>query len=190
MAVMLVQCQSLPLGADYHGQPWYLTTAAVAEQLYDALIVWDKEGSLKVTEVSLPFFRQFSTVSIGTYLATSLTYRTLTDAIKSFADGFLAMNAKYTPPDGSLAEQYHRDNGTPLSALDLTWSYAATLTAFSAREGKHAAEWGAKGLSVPSVCESNTGPVVDITFNVEATTVWGGSSYNFPRVMQVISHYC
>ena len=85
------------------------------------------------------------------------------------------MNAKYTPKDGSLAEQYHRDDGRPLSAADLTWSYASALTAFAARNGTFPRSWGAKGLVVSSVCHANPGPTVQATFNVVAHTQYGGA---------------
>ncbi|KAF8641347.1 hypothetical protein AX16_010045 [Volvariella volvacea WC 439] len=158
----------------YGGQPWYLTTAAVAEQLYDALIVWNQQGSLQVTSTSLAFFRQLSpSITTGTYPASSSTFTTLTAAVKAYADGFLAVIRTYTPADGSLAEQYHRNDGHPLSAKDLTWSYAAILTAFGARAGTVPASWGAAGLTLPSVCAGNQGPLIDLTFKVQATTVWG-----------------
>ncbi|KAI0675576.1 glucoamylase [Trametes maxima] len=167
------------------GNPWYLTTSAVSEQLYDALIVWDKLGGLNVTSTSLAFFRQFSSsVTAGTYASGSATYTTLTSAIKTFADGFLAVNAKYTPSNGGLAEQYSRNNGQPVSAVDLTWSYAAALTAFSAREGKTYGSWGAAGLAVPSTCSSGGSGgggggagTVAVTFNVKATTTFGENIY-------------
>ncbi|RDB14710.1 hypothetical protein Hypma_016313 [Hypsizygus marmoreus] len=158
----------------FGGHPWYLTTAAVAEQLYDALTVWKNQGSLTVTNISLAFFRQFlPSITTGTYASSTSTYTTLVNAIKNHADGFLAINAKYTPADGSLAEQYSKTNGTPLSAVHLTWSYASALTAFAARQGTLSASWGAKGLQVPTVCEGNLGPIVKVTFNVVATTVFG-----------------
>ncbi|KAI0373730.1 glucoamylase [Pilatotrama ljubarskyi] len=163
------------------GNPWYLTTSAVAEQLYDALIVWNKLGALNVTSTSLPFFQQFSSsVTAGTYSSSSSTFQTLTSAIKTFADGFLAVNAKYTPSNGGLAEQYSRSNGSPLSAVDLTWSYAAALTSFAARSGKTYASWGAAGLTVPSTCSSSGGGgagTVAVTFNVQATTTFGENIY-------------
>ncbi|KAJ3506296.1 hypothetical protein NLJ89_g6948 [Agrocybe chaxingu] len=141
----------------FNGNPWYLTTAAVAEQLYDALIVWNQQGALTVTSTSLAFFRQFSSsVGAGTYTSSSFTFATLTTAVKGFADGFLAINAKYTPSNGALAEQFDRNTGAPLSAVDLTWSYASALTAFAARDGVVPASWGASGLVVPTVCNSNT----------------------------------
>ncbi|KAG5644769.1 hypothetical protein DXG03_007677 [Asterophora parasitica] len=163
----------------YGGHPWYLTTAAAAEQLYDALIVWNAQKSLSVTSISLAFFRQFlPTVTAGTYASTTSTYTTLVNAIRAHADDFIAVNAKYTPADGSLAEQYNRENGVPLSAKHLTWSYASTLTAFAARKGDVAASWGAKGLKVPTgVCRDNPGPIVKATFNVVANTVFGENIY-------------
>lgn len=144
---------------------------AVAEQLYDALIVWYSQGSLEVTSLSLPFFEQFdSNITAGTYKRSSPSYIKLTSAVQNFADGFLSVAANYTPSNGSLSEQYDKSDGTPLSAGDLTWSYAAALTVFQARSGFVPASWGASGLQVPSVCSPN-GVVVD--FNVNATTVFG-----------------
>ena len=148
---------------------------AVAEQLYDALSVWSKQGSLQVTSTSQAFFSQFlSGIAPGTYSSSSSQYSTLTSAIKSFADGFVAIHAQYTPSDGELAEQYSKSNGAPTSAVDLTWSYAAALTGFAARGGSLPASWGAAGLTVPSTCSSYAGQTVEVTFNVDATTVWGG----------------
>jgi glucoamylase len=98
----------------------------------------------------------------------------LVNAIRDYADGFLVVNAKYTPADGSMAEQYGREDGAPLSAKHLTWSYASALSAFAARDGTSPASWGAKGLKVPTVCESNTMPMIKATFRVVAVTVWGG----------------
>ncbi|SJL07773.1 related to Glucoamylase [Armillaria ostoyae] len=163
------------------GNPWYLTTAAVAEQLYDAIIVWNRTGTIEVTSISLAFFQQFSSsVTTGVYASSTTTYSDLLSAVQTFADGFLAINAKYTPSDGGLAEQYSRSNGAPLSAVDLTWSYAATLTAFSARAGVVSASWGASGLTVPSSCSTSSGGsggTVSVTFNEFATTVFGENIY-------------
>ncbi|EGN98505.1 glycoside hydrolase family 15 protein [Serpula lacrymans var. lacrymans S7.3] len=160
------------------GNPWYLTTFAVAEQLYDSLTAWSKAGSLNVTSTSLAFFQQFSSgVTAGSYASSTSTYSTLTTAIKNFADGFIAVDATYTPSGGALAEQYGRSNGTPVSAVDLTWSYASALTVFAARAGNVSASWGAAGLAVPATCSGNSGPTVAVTFNVDATTVEGENIY-------------
>lgn len=162
------------------GNPWYLATLAVAEQLYDALIVWKKQGSIQVTAVSQPFFSLFSSgIQTGTIPSSSATFNSLTTAIKNYADSFVAVVAKYTPSGGGLAEQYSRSNGSPISAVDLTWSYAALLTANGARNGVVPASWGASGLAVPTTCSGGGGGgggggnTVSVTFNVNATTVFG-----------------
>ncbi|ETW81510.1 glycoside hydrolase family 15 protein [Heterobasidion irregulare TC 32-1] len=167
------------------GNPWYLTTLAVAEQLYDALTTWNQLGGLNVTSTSLAFFQQFSSgVTAGSYASSTSTYTTLTAAVKTFADGFVAEVAQYTPSNGGLAEQYSRSSGSPLSAVDLTWSYASALTVFDARAGVIAPSWGAAGLVVPSSCSTSSGGssggssgTVAVTFNVQATTVYGENIY-------------
>jgi glucoamylase len=138
-------------------QPWYLATIAVAEQLYDALITWDTLRAIEVTPTSQPFFAQFvPRITPGTYRADSdsdpesipSTYSRLSAAIRAYADGFLAIVARHTPSDGGLAEQFDKASGAPASAADLSWSYAAVLTAFRARKGGSGGAWGAKNLEV------------------------------------------
>jgi glucoamylase len=73
-----------------------------------------------------------------------------------------------------MTEQFSKTDGTPLSAVHLTWSYASALTVFAARKGNGVPSWGAKGLVVPDVCKTNLGPQVTVTFNVEMYSKWGG----------------
>lgn len=75
--------------------------------------------------------------------------------------------------------RYSKTDGSQLSAVDLTWSYASALTAFDARAGVVPASWGAQGLT--STCGISTGGgggagTVAVTFNVDAITVFGGTS--------------
>ncbi|KAJ5232811.1 Glycoside hydrolase family 13 [Penicillium chermesinum] len=140
------------------GNPWYLTTLAAAEQLYDALYQWGQQGSLAITQASLPFFQALdSSAVVGNYSSSSSTYSSLTGAIKTYADGFVSVVQQYTPSNGSLPEQFTRDNGTPTSAGDLTWSYAAFLTAASRRDGSVPASWGASSANeVPTQCHGSS----------------------------------
>ncbi|KAJ5630604.1 Glycoside hydrolase family 13 [Penicillium longicatenatum] len=140
------------------GNPWYLATLAAAEQLYDALYQWDKQGSIAVTQASLPFFQALvSSAATGTYSSSSSTYSSLTSAVKTYADGFVSIVQQYTPSNGSLAEQFTRDSGVPTSAGDLTWSYAAFLTAEDRRAGAVPSSWGASGANqVPSQCSGSS----------------------------------
>jgi glucoamylase len=159
----------------YNGNPWYLTTLAASEQLYSALYQWERIGSITVTSVSLPFFRDLvPSVASGTYSRGSSTYNSILGAVRTYADGFIAVVQQYTPADGSLDEQFDRNNGAPRSARDLTWSYAAFLTAVERREGVVPPGWGEPGANkVPSVC-TGTPPCNSRTrFNARVTTVPG-----------------
>ncbi|KFY07748.1 hypothetical protein V492_06848 [Pseudogymnoascus sp. VKM F-4246] len=140
------------------GNPWYLATLAAAELLYDALYQWDTQGTLTISDVSLPFFKDLdSTAAAGTYTANSTEYTSLTAAVKTYADGFVAVVQKYTPADGSLAEQFGRDDGAPLSAVELTWSYASFLTAIDRRSGTVPPSWGeSAGNKVPETCSGDS----------------------------------
>ncbi|KAL8645275.1 MAG: hypothetical protein Q9210_006795, partial [Variospora velana] len=82
-----------------------------------------------------------------------MAYTAVTSAMKTYADGYLRVVQKYTPPAGSLSEQFARDDGSQLSATDLTWSYAAFLTAVARRASLVPASWGASAANVPpAVC--------------------------------------
>jgi glucoamylase len=136
----------------------YLCTLAAAELLYDAIYQWSKQGSLSITKTSLPFFQDLvSDAAVGNYSSSSTTYKSVTSAVATYADGFVSLVEKYTPTDGALAEQYGRDNGSPLSATDLTWSYASFLTTAARRNGTVPASWGeSSGNQVPSACSSGS----------------------------------
>lgn len=161
----------------YNGNPWYLSTLAVAEQLYDSLIVWNTQGSITVTPVSQSFFSTFVPgIATGIYSRGSSTFDTLNNTIKGFADSFVAVVSKYTPQGGGLSEQFNKNTGEPLSAVDLTWSYASLLTSDMARNGVITASWGASGLTVPSTCSTAPDPIA-FTFNEHAITQFGENIY-------------
>ncbi|KAK5958349.1 glycoside hydrolase 15 protein [Knufia fluminis] len=151
----------------YNGNPWYLATTAAAEQLYDALYQWNRIGSITVDAVNQAFFQDLvPDTGPGIYTSNSATYTSLTNAIKTYADGFMSIVQRYTPSDGALAEQFSRDDGSPLSAADLTWSYAAFLTANARRNGHVPASWLTPDANeLPSECHpsSATGTYRSVT---------------------------
>ncbi|KAF9877776.1 glucan 1, 4-alpha-glucosidase-like protein [Colletotrichum karsti] len=147
-----------PEDSYYGGNPWYLNTLAAAEQLYDALYVWKQQGSITVTSTSLAFFRdRLGSVSAGTYASGTSTYTSLINAVSAYADGFMNVVATYAQTNGSLAEQFSRSNGQPLSADDLTWSYAAFLTAAQRRAAVIPPGWvSPSATSVPGTCQATS----------------------------------
>ncbi|KFY19519.1 hypothetical protein V491_04391 [Pseudogymnoascus sp. VKM F-3775] len=140
----------------YGGNPWYLNTFAAAEQLYDAVYQWKRLGSLTITSVSLSFFKDiYPSAAVGTYASSTTTFTSIVSAVTTYADGYMSKAQQYTPSSGALAEQYSRSTGAPLSAADLTWSYAAFLSAADRRAGIVPASWGSSAANtVPGSCSS------------------------------------
>ncbi|PKS12239.1 hypothetical protein jhhlp_001539 [Lomentospora prolificans] len=138
----------------YGGHPWYLATLAAAEQMYDALYVWQENGYIEVTDVDVPFFHDFShELQTGKHLNDSAEFAALMNSIANYADGFIDIVAEYIHPNGSIAEQYTRDTGTPTSARDLTWSYAAFLSAVARRDKQVPRSWlNAQVVTPPNKC--------------------------------------
>lgn len=138
--------------------PWYLATFGVAEQLYDALMSWDRAGEITVTSTSQPFFRQFvSGIRASNFKKGNPTYRKIVAGVQEFADNTIMIAAKYTGAGGSLPQQFHNQTGEPVGASGLSWSYSASVTAFNARRGQQPVSWGAKDLvrAAASSCNGN-----------------------------------
>ncbi|KAL3427311.1 glucoamylase [Phlyctema vagabunda] len=153
------------------GHPWYMCTFAAAEQLYDALYTYNSTGSVAVTDISRPFFTDLvPDIATGTYSSDSAEFTSITAAIKTYADGFVSIGELYTPADGGLAEQFSRENGTAVSAVDLTWSYASLLTMQRAREGKVGKTWGASAAIAESIPDTCSGGGVQGTYSTPTAT--------------------
>ncbi|KAF2463096.1 starch-binding glucan 1,4-alpha-glucosidase [Lindgomyces ingoldianus] len=183
----------------FNGNPWYLCTLSAAEQLYSALYQINKVGSISITSTSLAFWQAiYPSAATGTFSSSSSTFTSLTSALRTYADGYVAIVQKYTPSSGGLAEQFDKSSGGPLSAVDLTWSYASFLTMTAARNNVLPASWGAGSANqVPGVCAASsatgsyspatntnwpnfpctTASTVFVTFNVLATTSLGQNIY-------------
>lgn len=107
-----------------------------------------------MTSTSLAFFADLvSSVTAGTYASGSSTYTAIYNAVQTYADGYMAVVEQYTPSSGALSEQFDKSSGAQLSADDLTWSYAAFLTAAQRRSGVVPPSWVVSGASsVPGSC--------------------------------------
>lgn len=164
----------------YNGNPWFLNTLAAAEQLYDALYTWNKIGSITIDSTSLAFFQElYSSAAVGTYASSSSAYTAIVDAVLTYADGFVTLVETHAFTNGSLSEQYDRSLGTELSARDLTWSYAAALTANMRRNSLVPQPWGETAASsVPSVCSATSavGTYSAVTLSAWPSTFTGGTT--------------
>jgi glucoamylase len=137
--------------------------------------------------VSLPFFKDIlPSVAVGTYAKKSATFTSIINAVRTYADGYMAIVQKYTPLNGGLAEQFDKANGSPLSAVDLTWSYAAFLTAAERRNGVVSPSWGEASNNVPpKTCTGTPACNSKTTFNVLATTNLGQNVFVVGQLTQI-----
>ena len=126
----------------------YYASFNVAEQIFDALITWDIIGHLKVTRVSLKFFRQFDKkIKIGTYRKASKTYRDLTTAVKIRAENFLLSLAQRTPDDLIFPLMMNKTTGEPVPPRGALRSQVAVLGAYNSYNGLIPPSWANGGSS-------------------------------------------
>ena len=105
--------------------PWALTTANFAQLYYELAADLEASGLLAIDELSKPFFAQ---VGIEEHTATAEAVGRLTDA----GDRMLRAIV-YHSDHLELSEQFDGATGFEKSVRNLTWSYAAFLSAVRAR---------------------------------------------------------
>jgi glucoamylase len=179
-----------------------LITSAAAEFLYDAVAQWKSNKALTIDSTSLPFFQAiYPSAKAEKYIPSngfntnSGEFTKITDAVTTYADSFVSIVEKYLPSNGSISEQFNRNTSLPLSAYDLTWSFAAFVTMSQRRAGQYPASWGAKSSVQSAQCAGTSTPgayapaiaagapnltttcQVEVTFNVNATTYYGENVY-------------
>lgn len=136
-------CGRYPEDTYYGGNPWYITTLAAAEVLYDAVAQFSMAGEVTVDNYSLPFWQDLYPDVEATTYTDYANVSALLGAASNYADSFIELISNYTPPNGTLNEQINKTTGEPLSAIALTWSYAAFVTAIERRDGNFPPSWGA-----------------------------------------------
>ena len=113
-----------------------------AELIYDALITWDLLGELRVTKLSLAFFRQFDEhVKVGRYRESSREYRHLTDALRNWAEQTLLFVADHIPEDYVLPMAMDRITAQPTGARGTIHCLIASLSVYNAYKGLIPPSW-------------------------------------------------
>ena len=113
--------------------------------------------------------------------------------MQTYADSFVSIVQSALPSNGSISEQFSRNISsppTPISAYDLTWSFASFITMAQRRSGQYPVSWGSSSASpAPATCAGTSeqgtyapalaagAPNVSCTatalFAVNATTYYG-----------------
>jgi len=107
------------------GHPWALSTCNVAELHYKLAAEIRSSGRIPVDDLSLPFFAQ-SAVDASTAPAAAA------DALAATGDAMVRAVIHHSD-HLELSEQFDGSSGYERSVRNLTWSYAAYLSAMRAR---------------------------------------------------------
>ncbi len=126
---------------DTDGNPWFLATAAFAEHAYRTNNLFVAAGSIAVSDLNLPYLMHALNAGGSTAILTTgetihaadPRFISIVSGLTAVGDGFLRRIRSSAAADGSLSEQFKGTNGTMTGAVDLTWSYAALLTAVDHR---------------------------------------------------------
>ncbi|KAL8293144.1 hypothetical protein RQP46_000838 [Phenoliferia psychrophenolica] len=118
--------------------PWFLCTSAAAEVLYRKSASLATSSGFVITKTSLPHYgRWIADARVGQKVAAGS--KELADVVKgmrAMGDDFVGIVREYGRSDGSLHEQFDRVTGEGRGARDLTWSYAAIITALEGRRAE------------------------------------------------------
>ncbi len=116
-------------GSDSLGDhPWALCTANFAQLYYELANAIDASGRVPLDSLSEPFFGQVAITAATTATAASAALRAAGDA--------MLKAVVYHSDHLELGEQFDGWSGYEKSVRDLTWSYAAFLSAVRARTGQ------------------------------------------------------
>jgi glucoamylase len=110
----------------YSGGAYYFATLATAEFYYRLAAELAGGARLPACAENEGFRTRLGTRSTDGPLR-------LAECALQRADGFMRTVQAYTPADGSLSEQFDRNDGRQNSARHLAWSYAAFITAAAGR---------------------------------------------------------
>jgi hypothetical protein len=139
-------------------QPQFFASFNSAEQLYDALMTWDRIGYIDVTPVSLKFWKQFDQgISVQRYKKGSQGYDDLTNYVRGWANKVLLQLVKATPKDYLLVGCIHKVTGGPYGPRGMIRSFSAALGVMDAYKGLAPPNWG---HPIPKSLDSDEVPPV------------------------------
>ena len=119
----------------YGGNPWILTTAAMAEHAF-RLVVALRHKDIELNETNGVFWHAVAPglPMRSRIIAGSAEHTQVLAGLQQRGEGYLARVSRHMPEDGRLDEQWDRTTGFQASARDLTWSYASLVTALLWRD--------------------------------------------------------
>jgi glucoamylase len=118
------------------GNPWFLTTFAMSEYYSSLAKNWRAQGKIAINSTNRKFFMNLvpgllNSNTTGTIAAGEYRFERFVKVAQEKAADFLTRGLLHSnKSNGSMSEQFSRNNGFMQGAQDLTWSYASYLTAY------------------------------------------------------------
>lgn len=109
--------------------PWFLATLAMAEILYRLRAEWERQAPQTPLDEDLQFFANW--LGVSPHENTPQLLERLNEKAASY---FRRVHFHWDQTAERMSEQFHREHGHMQGAEDLSWSYAAYLSAVRARE--------------------------------------------------------
>lgn len=121
----------------YQGGPWYVVTLGFAELYFCLAAAIGSGAAIHATRDNVDFLDAIGGEQLSSLgplrLDAAQRHRLFLGLLKK-GDAIMATVQRYTPATGELSEQFDQNTGEQRSAKNLGWSYAAFVTAFTARK--------------------------------------------------------
>lgn len=117
------------------GNPWFLTTSGFGELLHKAATEFTRKGKIEINGINQAFFQALGvSASSRERLSTrDSKFQEILAKLRTRGDEYISRAGFHSGKDGRLSEQINRHTGFMQGAHDLTWSYAAFITAYWSR---------------------------------------------------------
>jgi len=117
------------------GNPWFIGTSAFAEFYYRLAGELEKRSEIKINSTNRSFFWDLKAFKEHhpVYKKGSVQFNEMVKLARVKGDTFLTRVKYHVDGTGSMSEQINRESGFMQGARDLTWSYAAFLSAIRYR---------------------------------------------------------
>lgn len=117
------------------GNPWFINTTAFAEFYFRLAQELEMKPEIKINSINRNFYQELTPrrEKHTAYKKGSPEYLQTIKAIRRKGDAFLERVKYHIDGSGSMSEQINRESGYMQGARDLTWSYAAFLSALRYR---------------------------------------------------------
>lgn len=108
------------------GNPWFLTTLALAEYYYRLAVEIREMGHITITKNNQVFWSQLG-------IGEKTSVNEVVEVLREKGDEFV-LRVRFHMGGSHMSEQINRYTGYMESAVDLTWNYASFLTAIDWRK--------------------------------------------------------